>query len=192
MRPSEAPGRKWSLEDDLQLLEWRARKMTWSQISKKFTGRTALSCRLHYRNYITKIEWDKDKLNGLAQCYEKYAGFVLYADPSTNGPRHKSSMWTKICRELRISSRNVEDRHLRPGNDGMARRGTTRISQHRRIAPKPAPPFLDTAVARPYSSQHSVQVDEQIRLPSVQEMIDGARYQKTWEAPSFKHNYQKP
>lgn len=73
MRPLEASGRKWSAEEDLQLLELRARKVTWEQISKKFHSRSALSCRLHYQNYLTKIDWDEDKLNELAKCYEKYA-----------------------------------------------------------------------------------------------------------------------
>lgn len=48
--------------------------MKWEDISKHLPGRSAISCRLHYQNYLERrSEWDEDRKNKLARLYERYA-----------------------------------------------------------------------------------------------------------------------
>lgn len=43
--------------------------MKWEDISKHLPGRSAISCRLHYQNYLERrSEWDEDRKNKLAGC----------------------------------------------------------------------------------------------------------------------------
>ena len=47
--------------------------MKWEDISKHLPGRSAISCRLHYQNYLERrSEWDEDRKNKLARLYERY------------------------------------------------------------------------------------------------------------------------
>lgn len=47
--------------------------MKWEDISKQLPGRSAISCRLHYQNYLERrSEWDEDRKNKLARLYERY------------------------------------------------------------------------------------------------------------------------
>ena len=47
--------------------------MKWEDISKRLPGRSAISCRLHYQNYLERrSEWDEEKKNRLARLYERY------------------------------------------------------------------------------------------------------------------------
>lgn len=47
--------------------------MKWDEISKQLPGRSAISCRLHYQNYLERrSEWDEDRKNKLARLYERY------------------------------------------------------------------------------------------------------------------------
>uniref|UniRef100_A0A093V764 Transcription factor MYB44 n=1 Tax=Talaromyces marneffei PM1 TaxID=1077442 RepID=A0A093V764_TALMA len=157
MHSSEASGRKWSAEEDLRLLKLRAQNRTWTQISKKFRQRSALSCRLHYRNYLTKeVEWNEDKLIELATCYEKY----------------KPEMWAKISRELRIPWQAAEKMHWKLGSGGLASRDST----SRTITPKPSLPNVTSH--RPYLVQPSGQIQEQIRLPSFKELVAGIQHHR--------------
>ncbi|OJD20522.1 hypothetical protein ACJ73_08146, partial [Blastomyces percursus] len=53
---------KWSSEEDILIIELRRRGMAWGDISKEFPGRSALSCRLHYQNYLERrSEWSEDR-----------------------------------------------------------------------------------------------------------------------------------
>ncbi|QSS65998.1 hypothetical protein I7I51_06849, partial [Histoplasma capsulatum] len=45
---------KWSPEEDVLIIELRQRGMAWGDISKELPGRSALSCRLHYQNYLER------------------------------------------------------------------------------------------------------------------------------------------
>ncbi|QSS62358.1 hypothetical protein I7I51_04536 [Histoplasma capsulatum] len=45
---------KWSSEEDVLIIELRQRGMAWGDISKELPGRSALSCRLHYQNYLER------------------------------------------------------------------------------------------------------------------------------------------
>lgn len=53
--------------------------MKWAEISKQVPGRSEMSCRLHYQNYLEWPEWDENKKNRLARMYERYAETVFYS-----------------------------------------------------------------------------------------------------------------
>ena len=64
---------KWSPEEDALIIELRGSGMKWEDISKRLPGRSAISCRLHYQNYLERrSEWDEDRKNKLARLYERY------------------------------------------------------------------------------------------------------------------------
>jgi len=70
---------KWTPEEDALIVELRGRGDKWEDISKSLPGRSALSCRLHYQNYLERRpEWDEEKKNLLARLYER---FVLLPPP---------------------------------------------------------------------------------------------------------------
>ena len=72
---AESPAKKqskWSPEEDALIIELRGSGMKWEDISKRLPGRSAISCRLHYQNYLERrSEWDEDKKNKLARVYER-------------------------------------------------------------------------------------------------------------------------
>jgi hypothetical protein len=73
---SESPAKKqskWSPDEDAKIIELRGNSMKWEDISKQLPGRSAISCRLHYQNYLERrSEWDEDRKNKLARLYERY------------------------------------------------------------------------------------------------------------------------
>lgn len=63
---------KWSPDEDALIIELRGRGMKWEDISKQLPGRSAISCRLHYQNYLERrSEWSEDRKDKLAQLYER-------------------------------------------------------------------------------------------------------------------------
>lgn len=63
---------KWSAEEDALIIELRGSGMKWDDISKRLPGRSPISCRLHYQNYLEKrSEWDEERKNKLARLYER-------------------------------------------------------------------------------------------------------------------------
>jgi len=81
--------------------------MKWEDISKHLPGRSAISCRLHYQNYLERrSEWDEDRKNKLARLYERF----------------KADMWAKIAEEMAIPWRAAEAMHWQMGEHEMARR----------------------------------------------------------------------
>lgn len=73
---AESPAKKqskWSPEEDALIIELRGSGMKWEDISKRLPGRSAISCRLHYQNYLERrSEWDEERKNKLARLYERY------------------------------------------------------------------------------------------------------------------------
>lgn len=66
---------KWTPAEDALIIELRGGGMKWEDISRKLPGRSAISCRLHYQNYLERrSEWDEDRKNKLARLYERYVG----------------------------------------------------------------------------------------------------------------------
>jgi hypothetical protein len=68
---------KWSSEEDALIIELRGKNMKWEDVSKRLPGRSAISCRLHYQNYLERrSEWDEERKNKLARLYERYVQIV--------------------------------------------------------------------------------------------------------------------
>lgn len=60
--------------------------MKWEDISKHLPGRSAISCRLRFQNYLERrSEWDEEKKNKLARLYERWvAGYHDLSIANTN------------------------------------------------------------------------------------------------------------
>ncbi|KAK2590088.1 hypothetical protein QQS21_012234 [Conoideocrella luteorostrata] len=98
---------KWSPEEDALIIELRGGGMKWEDVSKRLPGRSAISCRLHYQNYLERrSEWDEERKNKLARLYERF----------------KSEMWAKVAEELAVPWRAAEAMHWQLGESDMARR----------------------------------------------------------------------
>ena len=73
--PGVSPAKKqskWSAEEDALIIDLRGGGMKWEEISKRLLGRSAISCRLHYQNYLERrSEWDEERKNKLARLYER-------------------------------------------------------------------------------------------------------------------------
>ncbi|KAI1294022.1 hypothetical protein F5Y03DRAFT_326009 [Xylaria venustula] len=113
----EAPAKKqskWSAEEDALIIDLRGSGMKWEDISKRLPGRSAISCRLHYQNYLERrSEWDEERKNKLARLYERF----------------KPEMWAKVAEEMAIPWRAAEAMHWQLGEQDMARRaGVTPFS----------------------------------------------------------------
>lgn len=81
--------------------------MKWEDISKRLPGRSAISCRLHYQNYLERrSEWDEERKNKLARLYERF----------------KPEMWSKVAEEMAVPWRAAEAMHWQLGEQDMARR----------------------------------------------------------------------
>ncbi|OIW27943.1 hypothetical protein CONLIGDRAFT_682951 [Coniochaeta ligniaria NRRL 30616] len=105
---------KWSAEEDALIIELRGSGMKWDDISKRLPGRSPISCRLHYQNYLEKrSEWDEERKNKLARLYERF----------------KPEMWAKVAEEMQVPWRAAEAMHWQLGEADMARRaGVTPFS----------------------------------------------------------------
>lgn len=63
---------KWSPEEDAVIIELRGKGMKWDDVSKHLPGRSSISCRLHYQNYLERrSEWDEERKNKLARLYDR-------------------------------------------------------------------------------------------------------------------------
>ncbi|KAK2739160.1 hypothetical protein FQN55_009566 [Onygenales sp. PD_40] len=158
----EAPAKKqskWSVEEDALIIELRGSGMKWEDISKRLPGRSAISCRLHYQNYLERrSEWDEDRKNKLARLYERF----------------KQEMWAKIAEEMAIPWRAAEAMHWQLGEQEMARRAgvipfslsnpSSEPPQKIRRVSATTPKSRREAVARGVSGQ---------QLPSVAELTAG-------------------
>ncbi|KAI5787109.1 hypothetical protein EDC01DRAFT_717922 [Geopyxis carbonaria] len=98
---------KWTPEEDALIIELRGRGTKWEEISQRLPGRSAISCRLHYQNYLERrSEWDEEKKNRLARLYERF----------------KPEMWAIIAKEMEIPWRAAEAMHWQLGEQDMAHR----------------------------------------------------------------------
>ncbi|OAA59309.1 MYB DNA-binding domain protein [Cordyceps fumosorosea ARSEF 2679] len=98
---------KWSAEEDVIIIELRGKGMKWDDVSKHLPGRSSISCRLHYQNYLERrSEWDEERKNKLARLYDRF----------------KAEMWAKVAEELQVPWRAAEAMHWQLGEQDMARR----------------------------------------------------------------------
>ncbi|OJD15172.1 hypothetical protein ACJ73_09002, partial [Blastomyces percursus] len=116
----------------------------WEDISEKLPGRSAMSCRLHYQNYLERRgEWSEDLKTKLALLYES---------------RFKSEMWATIAEEMAMPWRAAEAMHWQLGEQEMARRAGT-------------VPF---SFSQPTSEPLQASRTGSVRLPSLAEFDAGA------------------
>ncbi|POR38174.1 Uncharacterized protein TPAR_01626 [Tolypocladium paradoxum] len=130
---------KWSPEEDTLIIELRGSGMKWEDVSKRLPGRSAISCRLHYQNYLERrSEWDEERKNKLARLYERYGlpdcrclgprttAFTSLSSCNTRETnktsRFKAEMWAKVAEELAVPWRAAEAMHWQLGEADMARR----------------------------------------------------------------------
>lgn len=115
---SESPAKKqskWSPEEDALIIELRGSGMKWDDISKRLPGRSSISCRLHYQNYLERrSEWDEERKNKLARLYERF----------------KPEMWAKVAEEMQVPWRAAEAMHWQLGSHGHHRISPTRGHGH--------------------------------------------------------------
>ncbi|OJJ44187.1 hypothetical protein ASPZODRAFT_154139 [Penicilliopsis zonata CBS 506.65] len=157
---AESPAKKqskWSPEEDALIIELRGSGMKWEDISKRLPGRSAISCRLHYQNYLERrSEWDEDKKNKLARLYERF----------------KAEMWSKVAEEMAIPWRAAEAMHWQLGEQEMARRaGVVPFSLSSAAIDPPATRTRRTSLSRPRKDSASRHLPSQ--LPSVEELTAG-------------------
>lgn len=70
---------KWSPDEDTLIIELRGKGMKWDDVSKHLPGRSAISCRLHYQNYLERrSEWDEERKNKLARLYDRLVASPLH------------------------------------------------------------------------------------------------------------------
>ncbi|EXJ80052.1 hypothetical protein A1O3_08338 [Capronia epimyces CBS 606.96] len=101
--------------------------MKWEDISKHLPGRSAISCRLHYQNYLERrSEWDEDRKNKLARLYERF----------------RADMWAKVAEEMAMPWRAVEAMHWQMGEHEMAKRAGVTPFSLPNIASGTDPTFL--------------------------------------------------
>lgn len=63
---------KWSAEENALITELRGNKMKWDEIAQRLPGRSTLSCRLHYQNFLERrAEWDEEKKTKLSRLYDR-------------------------------------------------------------------------------------------------------------------------
>jgi len=79
---------KWTPQEDALIIQLRGMGKKWDDISKALPGRSPISCRLHYQNYLERrSEWDEDRKNHLAMLYERYEGENCCPMNFSNNPR---------------------------------------------------------------------------------------------------------
>ena len=80
--PEESPAKKqskWTPEEDNLTIELRGQGMKWDDIAKRLPGRSSISCRLRYQNYLEKrAVWDEEKKNKLARLYARYVQYAFF------------------------------------------------------------------------------------------------------------------
>ncbi|KAK3672914.1 hypothetical protein LTR78_007267 [Recurvomyces mirabilis] len=114
--PAESPAKKkqskWTVDEDVSITELRGNGMKWEDISKHLPGRSAISCRLRFQNYLERrSEWDEEKKNKLARLYERF----------------KKDMWEKIAKEMQLPWRAAEAMHWQIGEVEMAQRANVPV-----------------------------------------------------------------
>ena len=50
----EMAGKKWSPQEDVLIVKLHNDGMTWDGVAKQLPGRSGMSCRLRYQNYLRK------------------------------------------------------------------------------------------------------------------------------------------
>ncbi|KAL5400097.1 hypothetical protein PMIN03_012577 [Paraphaeosphaeria minitans] len=115
--PEESPAKKqskWTPEEDNLTIELRGQGMKWDDIAKRLPGRSSISCRLRYQNYLEKrAVWDEEKKDKLGRLYARF----------------KDQMWQKVATEMGIPWRSAESMHWQLGEQEMRARANALVFQ---------------------------------------------------------------
>jgi hypothetical protein len=88
--PEESPAKKpsqWTLDEDKFVIMLRDKGTIWKDIAKQLPGRSDISCRLHYQNYLVKwVDWNEAEMNKLATYCARH---VCNTPRSVDGPSNK-------------------------------------------------------------------------------------------------------
>jgi hypothetical protein len=133
----ESPAKKqskWTPEEDNLTIELRGQGMKWDDIAKRLPGRSSISCRLRYQNYLEKRAiWDEEKKNKLARLYARYVQFQSAAfdvtRPTNIMTSFKDQMWQKVATEMGIPWRSAESMHWQLGEQEMSARANAPVFQ---------------------------------------------------------------
>jgi hypothetical protein len=158
----ESPAKKqskWTPEEDNLTIELRGQGMKWDDIAKRLPGRSSISCRLRYQNYLEKrAVWDEEKKNKLARLYARYVthkpqfhasrSYCWYnhlvthqlflhnvnlsgfqCDSALTMCRFKDQMWQKVATEMGIPWRSAESMHWQLGEQEMSARANAPVFQ---------------------------------------------------------------
>jgi Myb-like DNA-binding domain len=112
---------KWTPEEDALIIELRGGGMKWEEISKRLPGRSAISCRLHYQNYLERrSEWDEERKNRLARLYERYVNSRLSPRMFPNRLQIKARNVGPACSRARdsVAGRRSDALAVRRGGHG--------------------------------------------------------------------------
>ncbi|RYN65005.1 hypothetical protein AA0119_g11531 [Alternaria tenuissima] len=105
---------KWTPEEDNLIIQLRGQGIKWDDIAKDLPGRSSISCRLRYQNYLEKRAiWDEEKKNRFAKCYE----------------RLKEQMWKQVATQMNIPWRSAEWMHWQLGEQEMGARAKAPVLQ---------------------------------------------------------------
>lgn len=98
---------KWTAEENDLIVKLRGDGLKWREITRHLPGRSELSCRLHYQNFLERRPlWNEEQKNKLARLYVRY----------------RKEMWDKVAEELHMPWRAAEDMHWTLGKYQMAER----------------------------------------------------------------------
>ncbi|KZM26710.1 uncharacterized protein EKO05_0008792 [Ascochyta rabiei] len=135
--PDESPAKKqskWTPEEDNLTIELRGQGMKWDDIAKRLPGRSSISCRLRYQNYLEKRAiWDEEKKNKLARLYARF----------------KDQMWQKVATEMGIPWRSAESMHWQLGEQEMSARANAPVFQLHPSATSNSSPSPNAAIPAP-------------------------------------------
>ncbi|PVH90928.1 hypothetical protein DM02DRAFT_472046, partial [Periconia macrospinosa] len=113
----ESPAKKqskWTPEEDNLTIKLRGEGRKWGDIAKQLPGRSSISCRLHYQNYLEKrADWDEEEKNKLARLYARF----------------KEEMWQKVATEMGLPWRSAESMHWQLGEQEMGKRAKAPVFQ---------------------------------------------------------------
>lgn len=149
----ESPAKKqskWTSEEDNLTIELRGQGMKWDDIAKRLPGRSYISCRLRYQNYLEKrAVWDEEKKNKLATLYARCVKRQIFRIPSMLGSTarvawnalyataflltsltsFKDQMWQKVANEMGVPWRSAESMHWQLGEQEISARANVPIFQ---------------------------------------------------------------
>jgi hypothetical protein len=129
--PAKKKLSKWTSDEDAAIIELRGNGMKWEDISREVPGRSAISCRLRFQNYLERrSEWDEEMKNKLARLYIRFVPCAVanIGDlANMTALRFQGEMWEKISKELALPWRAVEAMHWQLGEHDIAKRANVPV-----------------------------------------------------------------